>query len=82
MNQIIIFSIILFIQPFIINVCKKGQKLLFMFNLSAILKLALNRVDISTLTSLFFDDSIISNFCYFYKTIDQVNWSIEQALNF
>lgn len=50
--------------------------------MSAILKLALNRVDISTLTSLFFDDSIISNFCDFYKTIDQVNWSIEQALNF
>lgn len=50
--------------------------------MSAILKLALNRVDISTLTSLFFDDSIISNFCYFYQTIDQVNWSIEQALNF
>ena len=54
----------------------------FSLLMEAILSLSIRRVDISTLTSLFFDPSINSTICYFGLIFDHYMWSMEQVLNF
>lgn len=50
--------------------------------MAAILDLSLRRVDISTLTSLFFDQNINTTICFYGEVINYINWSMEQVINF
>ena len=54
----------------------------FSYLMGVLLELATERVDISTLTNLFFDKIIDSNICLSGEIVDQIKWSMEQILNF